>query len=44
MVYKVSEVVKELGVSRQTVYKKLRRNKAQEPKGLINKLKNIFKR
>ena len=25
MVYKVSEVVKELGVSRQTVYKKLRR-------------------
>lgn len=26
MIYKVSEVVKELGVSRQTVYKKLRRN------------------
>ena len=25
MIYKVSEVVKELGVSRQTVYKKLRR-------------------
>ena len=27
MVYKVSDVVKELGVSRQTVYKKLRRDK-----------------
>ena len=26
MIYKVSEVVKELGVSRQTVYKKLRRD------------------
>ena len=30
MVYKVAEVVKELGVSRQTVYKKLRRDNFKE--------------
>ena len=30
MVYKVSEIVKELGVSRQTVYKKLRREEYKE--------------